>query len=216
MIEFPSATKVSRRLPKEAFYKRLPLNKTLKDKFVSDVDRIVVENSLTKENLNLANKSDIQEILLLSITLKRQEFDGTVIEAIARQNPHKLVFLLDFEGSGQLAVYHNKLYRTEWKTVDEINLEIKGFSLYEIWNAFIEQIALCDERSQKSDALSIDERLALQEQVLKLEKLIKKTEAAAWKERQPKKQFELYSRLKEYKAKLEKLKSNETGGQDNG
>lgn len=59
MIEFPAATAVHRRLPKEAFYKHLPLTKILKEKFVSDVDRIVVENSFTKENLNLASDADI-------------------------------------------------------------------------------------------------------------------------------------------------------------
>lgn len=206
MIDFPTATAVHRRLPKEAFYKHLPLTKVLKDKFVSDVDRIVVENSLTKENLNLNADSDIKEILLLSISLKKQEFDGKVIEAIARQNPHKLVFLLVFEDRRQLALYHSKLYRTQWVDAAKVELKPQGFSLDEIWDAFVEQIALYEERVETSDTLSVDERLALQEQILKLEKLIDKTEAAAWKEQQPKKQFELYSRLREYKKKLEELK----------
>ena len=43
------------------------------------------------------------------------------------------------------------------------------------------------------------ECFALQEQILKLEKLIEKTEAAAWREQQPKKQFEIYTRLRENK-----------------
>ena len=73
MIEFPAATTVHRRLPKEAFYKHLPLTKILKEKFVSDVDRIVVENSFTKENLNLASDAKIKEIMLLSISLKNQD-----------------------------------------------------------------------------------------------------------------------------------------------
>lgn len=209
MIDFPTATVVRRRLPKEAFYKHLPLTKGLKDKFVSDVERIVVENSLTKENLNLNSDSEIKEILLLSITLKKQEFDGKVIEAIARQNPHKLVFLLMFEDSRQLALYHSKLYRTQWMDASEISLKPQGFSLDEIWEAFVEQIALYDERAEKSSSLSVDERLALQEQILKLEKLIAKTDAAAWKEQQPKKQFELYTRLRGYKQELEDLKHGE-------
>lgn len=210
MIDFPTATAVHRRLPKEAFYKHLPLTKVLKDKFVSDVERIVVENSLTKENLNLNTGSEIKEILLLSITLKKQEFDGKVIEAIARQNPHKLVFLLVFEDSRQLALYHSKLYRTQWMDASEVNLKPQGFSLDEIWDVFVEQIALYEERAEKADSLSVDERLALQEQILKLEKLIEKTEAAAWKEQQPKKQFELYTRLRGYKQKLEELKHGES------
>ena len=206
MIECPAATAVHRRLPKEAFYKHLPLTKILKEKFVSDVDRIVVENSFTKENLNLASDAEIKEIMLLSISLKSQEFDGKVIEAIARQNPHKLVFLLSFENQQQLAVYHNKLYRTLWMKHDEIALKLQGYSLDEIWDSFIEQIALYEERAEQTDALSIEDRLAIQDQILKLEKQIDKTENAMWKEQQPKKKFELHTRLREYQKKLEDLK----------
>lgn len=206
MIEFPAATAVHRRLPKEAFYKHLPLTKILKEKFVSDVDRIVVENSFTKENLNLASDAEIKEIMLLSISLKNQEFDGKVIEAIAKQNPHKLVFLLSFENQQQLAVYHNKLYRTLWMAHDEIALKLQGYSLDEIWDSFIEQIALYEERAEQTNALSIEDRLAIQDQILKLEKQIDKTENAMWKEQQPKKKFELHTRLREYQKKLEDLK----------
>lgn len=206
MIEFPAATAVHRRLPKEAFYKHLPLTKILKEKFVSDVDRIVVENSFTKENLNLASDAEIKEIMLLSISLKNQELDGKVIEAIARQNPHKLVFLLSFENQQQLAVYHNKLYRTLWMDHDEIALKLQGYSLDEIWNSFIEQIALYKERAEQTNDLSIEDRLAIQDQILKLETQINKTENAMWKEQQPKKKFELHTRLREYQKKLEDLK----------
>ena len=205
MIEFPVSTTIHKRLPKEAFYKRLTLSAALKDKFVTDVERIVIENSLSNRSLNLNSSSEIEEILLLSIVLKKQEFDGKVVEAIARQNQHKLLFLLSCEGSQQLALYHNKLYRTPWMSADNIELKLNGLSLDEIWDSFIEQIALYQERAENADTLSIDERLALQEQITKLEKLIKKTEAAAWKEQQPKKKFELYSKLKEYKRKLDEL-----------
>ena len=206
MIDFPTATAIHRRLPKEAFYKHLPMTKVLKDKFVSDVDRIVVENSFTRENLNLASDAEIKEIMFLSISLKKQEFDGKVIEAIARQNPHKLVFLLIFENQRQLAIYHNKLYRTLWMDHDEIELKLQGYSLNEIWDSFIKQIALYEERTEQTDNLSIEDRLAIQDQILKLETQINKTENAMWKEQQPKKKFELHTRLREYQQKLEDLK----------
>lgn len=206
MIAFPAATAVHRRLPKEAFYQHLSLTKILKEKFVSDVDRIAVENSLTKENLNLSSDAEIKEIMLLSISLKKQEFDGKVIEAIARQNPHKLVFLLCFEEQQQLAVYYKKLYRTLWMKQDDVTLKLQGDSLDEIWDSFLEQIALYEERAEQTADLSIAARLALQEQIQKLEKLIAKTENAMWKEQQPKKKFELHTRLREYQQKLEDLK----------
>ena len=207
MIEFPVSTTIHKRLPKEAFYKRLTLTAALKEKFVTDVERIVIENSLSSSSLNLTSNAEIKEILLLSVTLKKQDFDGKVIEAIAKQNPHKLLFLLECDDMQQLAVYHNKLYRTPWMNADEINLKLNGFSLDEMWESFIEQIELYEEQTENVSSLSIDERLALQEQITKLEKLIAKTEKAAWKEQQPKKKFELYSKLKEYKRTLEELKN---------
>ena len=205
LIEFPTSTKIHKRLPKDAFYKRLSLSKELQDKFVSDVERIVVENSLSMQSLNLEKESEIAEIILLTISLKKQDFDSKLIEAIAKQNPHKLVFLLTYEDKSQLAVYHKKLHRTQWINTDDISLKLSGFSIDEIWESFVEQIAIHDENAKSAADLSIEQRLALQEDIAKLEKLIKRTEAAAWKEKQPKKKFELYSKLTEYRKKLEDL-----------
>ena len=207
MIDFPAATTVHKRMPKEAFYKHLSMTKVLKEKFISDVDRIFVENSLTKDSLNLTAESKIEEILLLSLFLKKQEFDAKIIEAIAKQNLHKLIFLLIYEDNRQMAIWYNKLYRTKWMSLADTELKAQGFSLDEIWDSFIEQIAVYEEHSKAAEGLSIDERLAMQQQIIKLEKQIQRTEAAAWKEQQPKKQFELYQRMQMYKNKLEELKN---------
>ncbi|WP_314597002.1 DUF4391 domain-containing protein [uncultured Selenomonas sp.] len=205
MLDLPEATRVHKRLPKEDFYKRLNLTAALKEKFVADVEQIYVENSLTKERLNLARDSAVQEILLLAVTLKKKDFDGKVIEAIARQNSHELIFLLLYEEEAQLAVYRGKLYRSSWLPKTEITLAARGFSLEEILTGFIEQIALVGEEGKTDENRSIDERLHLQEKIGKLTKLIEKTERAAWKEVQPKKKFELFQKLKRYKKEWEDL-----------
>lgn len=205
MTEFPVSTRVHRRLPKEAFYKHLTLTAVLKEKFVTDVERIDIENSLSNESLNLNSASEIKEILVLCITLKKEDFDGRILEVIAKQNPHKIIFVLVHEDRRKVAIYHNKLYNTSWKNENEISLTLNGGSLDEIWSSFVEQTALYEEQAENVGSLSIDERLALQEQITKLEKLIAKTEKSAWKEQQPKKKFELYSKLKQYQKELQKL-----------
>jgi len=205
MLDLPEATRVHKRLPKEDFYKRLNLTAALKEKFVADIEQIYVENSLTKERLNLAQDSAVQEILLLAVMLKKKDFDGKVIETIARQNSHELIFLLLYEEEAQLAVYRGKLYRSSWLPKTEIALAAQGFSLEEILTGFIEQIALVGEEGKTDENRSIDERLHLQEKIGKLTKLIEKTERAAWKEVQPKKKFELFQKLKGYKKEWEDL-----------
>ena len=207
MIDLPESTRVHRRLPKEAFYRRLNLTATLKEKFIADVERICVENSLTKERLNLAKNSAVEEIMLLSVTLKKKEIDGKVIEAIARQNPHELIFLLLYEDMAQLAVYRGRLYRSPWLPKDEIALTARGFSLEEILTGFIEQIALTEETAQAAENISIDARLRLQEKIGTLTKLIEKTERTVWKEVQPAKKYALFQKLKRYKQDLEDLQN---------
>ena len=208
MIEFPSSTKVGKRLPKEAFYARLPISGSLKEKFVTDVDRIQLENSLTQETLHLNKDANVKEILILDLDLKKRDFDPKIVEAIARQNKHKIVFLLRFEGEGQLAVYYGKLYRTNWKPIETLNLKAAGFTLDEIWDGFLEQIALWDEPKPEAsviDKMTVDERLARQDAIRKLQKEIDKLEKLTRSEKQPKKKFELYQKLQDVKMKLERM-----------
>lgn len=187
MTNIPFKTMIHKRIPKEKFYQHRVLTKGLRDRFISDVEEVFVEYSLAKGSLNLTMDSEVSEILLLCITLKRREFDVGIMEAIARQNPHKLVFQLQFGDLCQLAVYHGKLYRTEWTPASVITLSAQGQSLTEIWHGLIEQIAVSEEQARMAVGLSVNERLALREKILQLEKRIAQTEAAAWREPQPKK-----------------------------
>ena len=205
MIQLPSATAVGRVMPKEAFYKRLTLSSDLKEKFVTDVKRITLSSSLTAATLNLEAGTEITEILMLTIDLKKQQFDGRIVENIARQNPHKLLFLLRFEDKAQLAVYYAKLYTTAWLPYDEITLEVKGFTLDAVWQGFLEQIALQEGLTEHKPDDDIDTKLQRQEMILKLQKEIEKLEKRTQSEVQPKKKFELYQQLQDKKLKLEKL-----------
>ena len=94
MIAFPSTAHVGKTMPKDAFYRQLNLSPELKEKFVSDVRRITMEYVLTAESINVDKSDELAEILVLTIQLKKQEFDNRIVETIARQNKHKLVFLL--------------------------------------------------------------------------------------------------------------------------
>lgn len=205
MIDFPESTKTNRRIPKEAFYKHLSLSTALKSKFVSDISRIVAENSLTKENLNLVKDSEIKEILLLSIELKKQDYDQRIIEATAKGNPHNLVFLMSYEDQRQLAVYYQKIYLTEWMSEAKVEMHLSGDSLEEIWSVLVRQIAIGPD-VQRNSNLSLDDQLNRLDKMQQLQQQIKKLEKAAWGETQPKKKFALYQDLKKCKEQLEVLK----------
>lgn len=205
MLNFPSKAAVGRIMPKEAFYKRLVLSSELRSKFVSDIKRITMEYKLSPETLNVENAGEISEILVLSIDLKKKDVDYRIIENIARQNAHKLLFLLKFGDEGQLALYYNKLYKTNWTILSDIKLETNGLNIGDIWEGYIEQIAIQEEVNNNED-ISVDEKLMKQEVILNLQKEIDKLEKRSRKEKQPKKRFELFTQLQTVKKKLEEEK----------
>lgn len=196
-------------MPKEIFYKRLTLSSELREKFVSDVKRIVMEHKLAPDTLNLDEDGEVSEILVISIELKKQDLDYRIVENIARQNTHKLLFLLKFNEEGQLVLYFNKIYKTSWKSLEEINLKINGNNIESIWEGFIEQIALKEEVGFANDNLSVTEKLEKQSYIVKMQKEINKLERLSRNEKQPKKRFELFTSLQE----LKKALSTEKGEQ---
>ena len=94
------------------------------------------------EALGSAIEKPIKEVLLLQIELKKHDFDSKLIETIAKQNSHKLVFLLRFDKYSKLAVYYKQLYIGKWKPFEEVSLTLNGNNMNEVWISFVEQIAL--------------------------------------------------------------------------
>lgn len=202
MLNFPGKAYVGRNMPKEAFYKHLSLSSELREKFISDIKRIVLEYKLSPDTLNIEKNGETTEILVLSIELKKQEPDYRLVESIARQNAHKLLFLLKFQEQGQLALYYGKLYKTDWMPLIDLKLEARGLNLDSIWEGFIEQIALQENIIPSCNILTVDEKLKKQDTILKLQKEIDKLERLSRSEKQPKKRFELFTRLQGLKQKL--------------
>jgi hypothetical protein len=194
-------------MPKEAFYKKLNLSTGLKDKFVTDIKKIIWQNKLSPTTLNIEKGESVTEILVLMIELKKKDLDYKIIETIAKQNPHKILFILKYENSTQLALWFNKLYKNDWVELEHLSIEIKGLNLEEIWDNFVEQIALlpmCRERFQ-SVPIGVAERLVKQEEIIKLQNEIEKIERQARTEKQPKKKFEMVQEMQSLKMKLEGL-----------
>lgn len=194
MLKFPDKAYVGRNMPKETFYKHLSLSSELREKFVSDIKRLVLEYKLSPDTLNLEKSGETSEILVLSIELKKPAPDYRLMESIARQNSHKLLFLLKFQEQGQLVLYYGKLYKTDWIPLLDLKLAARGLNLDSIWEGFIEQIALEDNIIPSCDSLNIDEKLKKQDTIRKLQKEINKLERLSRCEKQPKKRFELFTR----------------------
>ena len=84
-------------------------------------------------------------------------------------------------------------------------MSLSGDNLDAIWDDLLQQVAVHSEAALGQKGKTIDDQLKMQDEIDRLNKLIKKTETAVWKEQQPKKRFELYTRMQEYRKQLEEI-----------
>jgi len=198
MLNFPKSTEINKLMPKEAFYRNLALSTGIKEKFVSDIKRIVLLNKLAPSTYNIAPGETIGEILVLGIELKKQDLDYKTIETIARKNKHEILFLIKFEETAQLAVFHNKLYKNHWRQAQNQNLAVTGIDLDEVWKNFVAQISGIEIGLGED----LDEKIEKHEQTERLKKEIARLEKLAQNEKTPKKKFELVLDITRLKKEL--------------
>lgn len=141
MLRFSDSTKYGKTVPKEAFYRHMTLNSKTKESFVRDIKKIVWANKLSHTNMNIEAGSSVKEIEIFEIELKNDSIDYGTIEAIAKQVPQKIVFVLKYEGRAQLCIYLKKLHMTVWQPENMLVLNIVGMDLDKVWDNFVLQIS---------------------------------------------------------------------------
>lgn len=197
MLGLPSTTEVGKRLPKEAFYRNLKLDRRTRDEFVKLLDRITIANTIKPTTANLADGNNVHEIMLLVLDLKCEQAPLRAIEAIAESNPHKLVFhTLPDE-----ATY---VYRGGMHSSDHLNrLILSGADMDEIWDSVVSQIVF-----GTVDGRNIDARIESAKRRIELEREIAVLDKKCRREQQISKRNELFGKLKE---KQNELAAHEKG-----
>lgn len=234
MIEFPSTTAVDRILPKDKFIEHLDLTASLKKKLTTDVEHFRIINKFADSTLNfnalpVADEEEsteempmalVKEVLLLQITLKKPDFDQKLIETIAKQNPHALVFLIRCEKYARLAVYYQRFYICAWQKYEDVTLELRGKSVPELWRSFVSQIALHSfEPANTNEAeatrvgttedvvnkQTLDNTLELRNKAEALKKEIETLETKKHREVQTRKQFAMHKKILQLKQEYEQV-----------
>lgn len=197
MLGLPSTTEVGRRLPKEAFYRNLKLDARTRDEFVHLIEHIEIANSIKVTTANIADGERVHEIMVLEVELKGTGQPERAMEAIARANPHKLVF---FTTPGNTCFLLRKRLRSNNK-LDE--LVLAGGTLDAVWDSLCAQVVFDDK-----DGSNIDERIELAARKAVLEEEIAKLDARCRKERQINRRNELFVQLRTKQRELRALASN--------
>lgn len=213
MIQFPSSTRKDIRLPKESFYTHATLTPAIKRAMVDDIEQIVWSHTLTAETLNVNASDKVRQIDVLTVTLKKREYNEKIFEMIEKAIPRHILFLLRFKNECRLLIHYKEVYEnvkgkfrivesytTDWQLWEEISLSITGLDLERIYHNFVYQIA--GNKLTKEPGRELAKAIEQNQEAEKIRNRIARLEDKMRKEVQFNLQLQISTEIKELKKKL--------------
>ena len=217
MLGLPKTTEFNKRIPKQKFYENMDISPALKKVFVEQVKTIYWKNKIASTTTNLAAGNEVTELEVFEIRLHTKILDDALLRQIDRQIPYHILFLLEYQGnyqawigykeaalSGTKAFKVNRYYHTDWLDVEHLPLKMEGFTVDEVYENFVRQVAGDKLKTDTNDE-SLKEAVARDEQKQALQKKMASLQAKIRKEKQLNKQMQLNAELKKLKRVLEGL-----------
>ena len=199
MYGLPHTTEIRKQLPKKAIYAKFELKPAQRDGFDADVSRIDIVAVISPTTVPaVAAGEDIKEFYVLAVQLKRKDYDEKNIAMLLKLIPQNILFSLQYEDEIQLAVYHTKLIKSDWKSKADIEIRLSGLNLDTVWENIIKDIGEIHVREGKTltEQIQEDERLRV------LKRQIEELERKCRTEKQPRRRLELYEKLTSLKKQL--------------
>ena len=199
MYGLPHTTEIRKQLPKKAIYAKFELKPAQRDGFDADVSRIDIVAVISPTTVPaFASGENIKEFYVLDVQLKKKDYDEKNIAMLSKLIPQNILFSLQYEDETQLAVYHTKLIKSDWKSKADIEIRLSGLNLDTVWENIIKDIGEIHVQEGKTltEQIQEDERLRV------LKRQIEELERKCRTEKQPRRRLELYEKLTSLKKQL--------------
>lgn len=201
MLGLPQSTEVKRPLPKAQLYKRFDWKPSQRDSFDGDVSRLDFINWIAPHTLPaVAEGIEVKEIFVIEVSLKTRNFDTKNIVLLAKSIPQRVVYLLHYEEEYRLAIYHTKLFLSDWQsgTPNSSFLSLKGLNLDVVWQNIVAFVG----NVEVANGNTLSEQIRIDEERVKLIRQIESLERQMRSNSQPRRQREIYSEIKRLKNKI--------------
>lgn len=214
VYQFPKAAEYGRVIPKNKIYKYGSSSKAIKQLF-NEVDQIRWSYKLAPNTVNLPATNAVQEIQVISITLRGNSLSDEVLQVIDMSIPSPILFELNTGNKLQYAACFKRrneadksrwvisgYFRSEWMSLDTKRQPIPvSLSLETLYHSFICLLVSLVPRKGESIQSLVDRANLIKMKLKEAEKLVKKRNA----EKQFKYRVELNQALHELQKEIEAL-----------
>ena len=199
MKGLPHTTEISKQLPKAAVYRKFDVTPAQQTHFDADVSKMMFANIISSNTLPAIKEGKtVQGIFVLDIQLKKRDYDPKNITMLSRLIPQKMVFVLQYGGYAQLAIYHDKLHCGGWMNTDEICMTIEGLTLDDVWDNIVKSIGNITIEGERT----LSEQIAENERQRKILCQVEALERKARAERQSRRKIELFNMIQNLKTQI--------------
>ena len=215
LLHFPTETIVDSVVPKTKFYRFMEVNPRMKTHFVNDVTRIDWLYKLSPDTLNVTASDDMKEIEVFVATLKEADCPTDLFTFIDTNMPRHIVFILQHGDNSMLLINYKQwkddthtsfkitqMFASPWVATSNLRLKIDGQSLPRIYDNFVAQVSGIGEHK----AGSMEEIVALRQQIAKNEAELQKLEKRMRREPQVDVQMEMHKQVRQMRKQLAEQK----------
>lgn len=201
MLGLPKATETNKPLPKTLVYKQFSLTALQRDRFDTDISRMAIVNVVSPDVVPaLAAGESVKSFYVLTVLLKRKDYDAKNIAMLAKLIPQHLLFALQYEDKIQLAIFQEKLFVSTWHNTTNLPaLPLNGLNLDRIWDNIVTTVGCFSIQGGNT----LKEQIKQDEKRTKLLKRIEMLEKRCRQEKQPRRKVELFEELKQLKNSLQ-------------
>ena len=201
MYGLPTSTEVKKQLPKKAIYAKFNMPTSQREHFDADIARLDIVGMVSSKTVPaLAEGEEVKEIYIVSVQLKRKEYDTKNIALLTKLIPQKLVFALHYEEAVLLAIYHTKLITSEWQLITHNSslITLQGLNLDAVWDNIVKDIG----GIEVAEGNTLSEQIKANEEQAKLLAQIKTLERKMANEKQPRRKREYFEQIKRIKQSI--------------
>lgn len=201
MLGLPQSTEVRKSLPKAQLYKQFDWKPSQRESFDGSTSRLDFINWIAPRTLPaIAEGAEVKEIFVIEVSLKSRDINLKNIVLLAKSIPQRVIYILRYGDEIRLAVYHTKLFITDWQP---INYEFSIFNsasltLDAVWQNVVTGIG----EFSVADGNSITEQVRIDEERAKLEKQIAALEKQMYTSKQPRRKRDLFEQISKLKTLL--------------
>ena len=219
LFNYPIQAKFGRIVAKSKIYDRVKPSAKIKEKFISQVGKIIWQYKLAPQTTNLPETDKVKEIEIFELQLRTAKLDVDILYCIDKAIVHPIIFYLTFKKKKKIIatykrpnladsskwVLGDEYFATEWlpENAEHQNLPAV-LDLSGLYEHILREIIPLQARENES----LESHIERMGQVIAKDKMRQKLEALMNKEKQFNRRVKINAELRELQNEIKQLKGN--------